>query len=344
MANEKEKSVEYVHTNDFPQLVRSLNISIFVTTYQAQRVLAFSAGPERLFMLMRVFPRPTGLAIEGNRMALSSKHQLILFDRVHDVRNLEGKKESYDFCFTPRTSYICGDVQGHEVAFIKEVPHFINTRFNSVCVPSTKYSFETTWRPKFITELVPEDRCHLNGFAVENNKIHYLTCLAKSNKKDGWREQKRDGGIIIDYASSETVSANLSMPHSPRLYKGALWVLNSGKGQLEKVDIKSGERNVVAKLPGFLRGLAFAGPYAFVGLSLIREKKTFGGLEIEAKAKQLECAIYCINLEKGILAGFIKFTKGVEELFDIQVLGNSNSPHLVGFEEDTVDGLFVLPP
>lgn len=343
MPEPKEKSVEYLHTNEFPALLRNLGITLFVTTYQAQRLLAFSAGSEKLSMLMRIFPRPTGLAIEDNRMALSSKHQLLIFERAYNIRNLEGKKEEYDFCFTPRTAHICGDVQGHEVAFINNIPHFINTRFNSICIPSAKYSFEPTWRPKFITELVPEDRCHLNGFAVENNKIKYLTCLAKSNTKDGWREHKRDGGILFDYASSEIVSSGLSMPHSPRLYGGALWVLNSGKGQFEKVDVKSGQRSVVAKLPGFLRGLAFHGEYAFIGLSLIREKKTFGGLEIEEKAKSLECAVYCINLKQGTLAGFIKFTKGVEELFDIQVLHGATNPHVVGFEEDTVDGLFILP-
>jgi uncharacterized protein (TIGR03032 family) len=343
LKSEQEKSVEYVHTTDFPELLRKLNVSLFVTTYQAQRLLVFSARPEKLFMLMRVFPRPTGLALNQQQMVLSSKHQLLIFERVYEIRNLEGQKEDFDFCFSPRLAHICGDVQGHEVAIIKGVPHFINTRFNSICVPSQKFSFEVKWKPKFISEIVPEDRCHLNGFAVEAEKIKYLTCLAKTNIKDQWREHKRDGGVIIDYANSEIVSSGLSMPHSPRLHLGALWVLNSGKGQLEKVDIKNGQRSVVAKLPGFLRGLTFVDNYAFVGLSLIREKKTFGGLEIEAQAKNLECAVYCIDLRKGSLAGFIRFTKGVEELFDIQVLPGAKKPNVIGFEEDTVDGLFVLP-
>ncbi len=341
--SEKQKAVEYVHTGNFPELLRQLNISLFVTTYQAQRVLVFSPNKEKLFMLMRVFPRPTGLAISNDRMALSSKHQMLVFERVYDVRSVDGEKEPFDYCFAPRISHICGDVQGHEVAFIKDKLHFINTRFNCISVPSQKYSFEIVWKPKFISAIVPEDRCHLNGFAVEDQKIKYLTCLARTDRKEEWREHKRDGGVIINYDNSEIVTSGLSMPHSPRLYMGALWVLNSGKGQLEKVDITNGQRTVVARLPGFLRGLTFVGQYAFVGLSRIREKKTFGGLEIEEQAKDLECAIYCIDLSKGTLAGFIRFTRGVEELFDIQILAQARKPELIGFEEDTVDGLFVLP-
>ena len=150
----KEKAVEYVHTQDFPALLRTLGISLFATTYQAQRLLAFSAVGEKLSMLMRISPRPTGLALAGDRMALASKHQLLVFERAFNVKDLEGNQEDYDFCFTPRISYICGDLQGHEVTFIGDLPHIINTRFNCISVPSNKYSFETIWRPKFISDLV----------------------------------------------------------------------------------------------------------------------------------------------------------------------------------------------
>ena len=339
----KDPVINYIHTTNFPELLRSLGITLFATTYQAQRLLVFSPRSEKLFMLMRTFPRPTGLALQANRMALFAKYQLLQFGRVFDITDLDGNKENYDFCYTPRTSHYCGDVQGHEITFIKEMPHFINTRFNSICIPSDTHSFEPLWQPKFITEVVPEDRCHLNGFAVENQQIAYLTCLARTNVKDAWRNHKREGGVIIDYAHSEVISYGISMPHSPRLYQNALWVLNSGKGQLEKVDRSSGVRTVVTRLPGFLRGLAFYDRYAFIGLSRIREKSTFGGLEIEERAQELECALYGIDIITGEVVGFIKFTKGIEELFDIQVLPNSFNPHVIGFEDGVVDGLFVLP-
>ena len=340
----KERAVDFVHSGNFPELLRSLKASLFVTTYQAQRILVISPGKDRLSMLMRVFPRPTGMAISESKLALSAKHQMLVFERVYDVRDLEGTKEPYDFCFSPRISYICGDVQGHEVAFINGELHFINTRFNCLSRPSTRYSFEVVWKPKFITELVPEDRCHLNGMALENNTIRYCSCLSKGNVKDHWRDHKRDGGIVINYSDSEVVTSGLSMPHSPRLHGGKLWILNSGRGQLEIVDTASGKRTAIAVLPGFLRGLAFVDRYAFIGLSKIRESNTFGGLEIQEKAKELECAVYCIDISQGTLAGFIKFTKGVEELFDVKILQGSLNPHVIGFEEDTVDGLFVPPP
>ena len=37
-----------------------------------------------------------------------------------------------------------------------------------------------------------------------------------------------------------------------------MWILESGKGTLSTVDLAEGRRHVVAELPGFTRGLAFA--------------------------------------------------------------------------------------
>jgi len=72
----------------------------------------------------------------------------------------------------------------------------------------------------------------------------------------------------------------LSMPHSPRLYDGQLWLLESGTGQLALIDLAHGRRQVVTELSGFARGLAFAGPYVFVGLSKIRETSAMDGVPL----------------------------------------------------------------
>ena len=66
------------------------------------------------------------------------------------------------------------------------------------------------------------------------------------------------------------------MPHSPRWHDGRLWLLESGHGALSVADLDTGTWETVAELPGFTRGLVFAGPLAFVGLSQIRESSTFG--------------------------------------------------------------------
>ncbi len=66
-------------------------------------------------------------------------------------------------------------------------------------------------------------------------------------------------------------------------------MLDSGHGRLTAVEANTGRLATVAALPGYTRGLAFHGPYAFVGLSKIREKSTFGGVPIAEDRAKLKC-------------------------------------------------------
>jgi len=84
---------------------------------------------------------------------------------------------------------------------------------------------------------------------------------------DGWRENRRDGGLVLDVASGEPVATGLSMPHSPRWHDDRLWLLDSGNGWFGHVDVSSGRFARVAFCPGNARGLAFAGGFAVIGLS-----------------------------------------------------------------------------
>lgn len=340
----RSPAVEYVHTAAIPDLLRTLGASLIVTTYQAQRILAFSVREQRLSMLMRIFIRPTGLTIDRDRMALVTRREIFVFRSTLDVWDESGNRMPYDLTYAPRYSYITGDVAGHEIAFLGNDLVFINTRFSCLARPSTEFSFEPIWKPRFISSYAAEDRCHLNGMAVEGTQIRYVTALGETDTKEGWRENKAKGGVLIDVASGESVCRELSMPHSPRLHAGKLWVLESGMGELQVVDPASGVRQTVCRLPGYCRGLTFFDRFAFVGLSLMREKKTFGGLPIETMYPKLRCGIAVVDITRGVEVAFIEFTKGIEELFDVRLLPGVLNPHIIGFEEETINGLFIVPP
>ena len=89
------------------------------------------------------------------------------------------------------------------------------------------------------------------------------------------------------------------MPHSPRWHDGNLYVLNSGLGLLEHVDLATGHRDTIAAVPGYARGLALHRGLAFVGLSKILETATFGGAPIAAYHDQLKCGVGVIELSTG---------------------------------------------
>src|SRR5205823_7093080 len=139
-------------------------------------------------------------------------------------------------CFLPRFCYVTGDIRGHEMAWVGDELWVVNTHFSCLSSLHPEYSFVPRWRPPFVTALTPDDRCHLNGLVAVDGRPKYVTALGETNVSNGWRPEKARGGILIDVPSGEVVARGLSMPHSPRVYAGQVWVLDSGTGQLQVVD------------------------------------------------------------------------------------------------------------
>src|SRR5439155_22931970 len=101
--------------------------------------------------------------------------------------------------------------------------------------------------------------------------------------------------------ANRAIARGLSMPHSPRWYSGRLWVLESGAGSLSVVDEATGQLSHVALLPGFTRGLDFVGPYAFVGLSQVRESAVFSGIPITDRlpVEERGCGLSVVDVRSG---------------------------------------------
>ncbi len=339
-----EPVVQYLHSQELPKLFRSENFSLFVSTYQAQRILLLnSSSGERMSMLMRTMPRPTGMALSADRLAVCTKFQIWFFNRTPELRGPNGQVLPYDTIYSPRYSHVTGDVMAHQALWWEDRLYFINTRFSCISMLDDKFSFIPHWKPFFIDQLAPEDRCHLNGFCVDAEGLAYATALSSTNVPEGWRADRAKSGVLLDIRKNKIILNGLSMPHSPLVYQGKLWVLDSGTGNILCMDPSKYQPEVFAHCPGFLRGLAFYKDYLFVGLSKMRETTVFTGLPITSLHPELECAVYIFNIKTRQLLGFLKFTKGIEELFDISILPNTSNPHLVGFEEETIEQVVVMP-
>src|SRR5262245_50465286 len=103
----------------------------------------------------------------------------------------------------------------------------------------------------------------------------------------------------MDIANGEVLVRGLCMLHSPRLHDGQRWLLESGTGQLALIGLVSGRRQVVTELPGFARGLAFAGPYAFVGLLKSRPTSAMDGVPLVERRDHLKCGLLWWTCELG---------------------------------------------
>src|SRR5436190_6464637 len=199
---------------------------------------------------------------------------------------------------------------------------FVNTRFSCLATLDPESSFVPRWRPPFVTELEPSDRCHLNGLAMVDGKPKYVTALGETNTPAGWRANKAKGGVLMEVDSGEILCRGLSMPHSPRWYGGRLCVCESGSGTLGTVDLNTGRYEAVAAVPGFTRGLDFAGDLAFVGLSQVRESAVFSGIPITERLapEQRTCGVCVVDLRRGEAVALLRFPSGVQEVFAVAVL------------------------
>lgn len=131
------------------------------------------------------------------------------------------------------------------------------------------------------------------------------------------------------------------MPHSPRWYDGKLWVLESGNGTIANVDMSSGKLTTVAKLPGFTRGLSFYGPYAFVGLSQVRESAIFSDIQI-TESEQRNAGVWVIDLRSGQIVAFLRFEEAVQEVFAVAVLPGIRFPDVLPHGHELVPSSYAL--
>ncbi|NQY32210.1 MAG: TIGR03032 family protein [Coraliomargarita sp.] len=337
-ASAKSK-VEYSFSDGLLRRLSAINSSLAFTSYQSGLLYMLGASPKGGAQLHQsAMPKPMGLFSNGrNALLMSSDAQLIRFENVLN----EGQRinQLYDACFMPRVQYVTGQLDAHDVGFCDDGELvFVNTRYNCLSTVSERFSFKSIWKPPFISEIVDEDRCHLNGLAMRDGEPAFVTAVSRSNTIDGWRDRRVDGGVVVDVGRNEIVCEGLSMPHSPRWYDGRLWVLNSGTGELGFVGLGGGgleERegfNPVAFCPGFLRGLAIREGYAFVGLSRPRYKR-FEGLALDKKLQDADSAPWCgvqvIELSSGTCVDWFRIDGEVAELYDLELIDGVRCPMTV---------------
>jgi uncharacterized protein (TIGR03032 family) len=325
------REVHYEYSTTLVPLLKNLRASVLVSTYQAGKVVVMGVDENgSLALSFHNFERAMGLAVRPDRIAVGTLNQIWFLRANPVIAPRLGVPGRHDVCFLARSSHMTGDIQVHEMAWVGEDLWMVNTLFSCLCTLHECHSFEPRWRPPFITALAPEDRCHLNGLALENGQLKYVTAMAETDTPRGWRPDKASAGCLIEVHSGQTVARGFAMPHSPRVHQGRVWLLDSGKGRLVVVDPSSGKIDVVAEQPGYARGLALYESYAFVGQSKIRETSTFGGVPIAERRESLRCGVGVVELMTGRHVAHLEFTTGVDEIFDVQVLPGVRLPAVSG--------------
>ena len=176
-------------SSSFPDWLQAAGGSIVLTTYQAGKVGMIGWDGRQVTLLFRDFPKPMGLDVDGPRLLLATRQHLIELgnDRLLAHEFLEGQPGRYDALFLLRTVHATGGLDVHDVGHGLDGPWMVNTRFSCLAGTSRDHSFVPRWQPPFLSDLVPEDRCHLNGLAMGDGVPRFVTAHGETDTVGGWR-------------------------------------------------------------------------------------------------------------------------------------------------------------
>jgi hypothetical protein len=89
----------YHHSPEFPFLLESLGASLFVSTYQAGKLLVFRAAGGRMSLLVRSFDQAMGLAVDEKRLAIGTRYQIWHLRSAPDIAQQLEPRGRHDACY-----------------------------------------------------------------------------------------------------------------------------------------------------------------------------------------------------------------------------------------------------
>lgn len=340
-------TVTMAPTPGFGDWLRAHNVTVGLTTYHTgQLILLGRTGEGALVYTARTYEKVMGIAADRRDMHLATSYQ------IWHLRNMVREGETladYEAVYVPRTCHVTGALDTHDMAIESDGRLvFANTMFSCVCTVADGYSFRPLWTPPWISKLMPEDRCHLNGLGLRDGRARYVSAVARTDEKEGWRAVRVGSGVVFDIVENRPVAEGLTMPHSPRWHDGQLYYVDSGSGFLRRIDVASGATTDVCFCPGFARGLAFAGDYALVATSDQRVNRTFGDLPLEENLKRRGaapgCALHVINVKYGVIEHEVRFGGSVREIYDVCVVPEVRRANAIGFMNDDIKAMVEIAP
>ncbi len=338
-----EKKYQINYSKSLNDLLSQEKISVALSTYQAGKIILISSRDGILHQLPISFKKPMGIAIQGSKLAVACIDEIQLFSK--EEQNKVCKKNDlneFDNIYLHRATYHTGILDLHDLEFGEGMIWGVNTLFSCLAVYDINFSFRPKWKPPFISSLVPEDKCHLNGMALQNQLPKYVTALSKDDTKQGWRKDKLRTGVLMEVPSGEIILEGLSMPHSPRLHNDQLYVLESGNGNLLKVSPNEKKSEVIFNFNCFIRGLSFFKNYALIGKSKIRENsKDFDDLDV--KANSTHAGLIFFDMNKREVIGEINYENDIEEIFDVQILENTENPVIISSQLEKINDVITFP-
>jgi len=303
-----------------------IKTSLVVSTYWNSQNLTIANGKVETIAV----DRPKGIYYEAPYLKIATWANVWTF-REYTQKHITSQIDpECDAIFVPKKFEETGDIGSREIAG----KWIASSKLSCIAELDDYFTVFPSWKPKWIDSFVLEDRCHVNGIALDSGgNLKYVTALGTGNSKESWRTEPVEG-CVIDVATGRAIVKNLRMPHSPRIYRGELWVCDSMRGELSIIDVKNKKRQLFVKFPEFVRGLAFWQDWAIVGLSKMRYTK---GSWVKGGDR---CGLAAVNLNTANIDAVLELK--YNEIFDVQILPFDN-PKIIDPRSTVLDSLLILP-
>lgn len=349
-------SVKYCER--FAPLLKAMNASLLLSSYSANSLVVLSSSDGVEIQVTSVFvPRLLGIALNAKQdeLTLAAYGQLLQYRRVENPsahKALNEVAKNSDTIFVPSSSVVTGFLNTHDMVYTADNLLFVNSSFSCIAAVRAGKSFAPIWQPPFISELKPEDRCHLNGMALENGQPAFISSFTTSDKPNSWRSKNSFTGIIMRVMDNQIVADGLSLPHTPRLHQGKLYFCESGAGKLWCIDNPYADNReemrltCVGEYPGFTRGLKCLGDLALLGLSRLRPAKDGSerntDMPLLNKLDDIASGVLAIDLRSGEVVAQLQFSDDVAQIYDLELLADSVNPHIFAWDAEEVSQVFAF--
>jgi uncharacterized protein (TIGR03032 family) len=311
--------IQFTADKSFTNLLYTLNKSLVVTADRLNELVFIKPQtPDELTSY-------THESIRTKSIAIKESHFAIATDAHFDIYKTARKTDT-DIFYQLKSSHTTGDLDIHGMSWKTGKLYFINTLYSALCTldPMEPNNFVKVWHPAYINKTSGTDQTHLNGFAIDDGVVKYVTALGKSNK-GAWKKKIKTGGIVIDAKKNKIITTGLSMPHSPRIYNDKLYILESAAGKMIEIDRETGKKHERINFGSFIRGMCLIDDYIFVGISKIRSGKggsLFDKLQVDESTSF--AGIAAIKLSTLETIGQLKFSSGVTDIYNIKKLPNKH--------------------
>jgi uncharacterized protein (TIGR03032 family) len=325
--NVDPRLLEFDVQGDWWDVLTACGITLLVTREYEHLVMAIQAGGRVSYLSL---PHPSGLVVDRNRLVVhiaATRNPNQVFDLV-PVTGLRNRPDvpatqTENELIPIRSRFLPGCLYIHDLAMICNKLHFNAVGENAILGLADDGRTERAWWPRCVDNengpIFGTNHLQLNSIAAGKDLAGSYFSASSSQvmrfRPGHLRFPVDKRGVIFSGATREPIARGLTRPHSARLYRDAVWVDNSGYGELGYVD--AGSFHPVVRLPGWTRGLCFHGDIAFVGTSRVipRFQRYAPGLDLETSI----CAIHAVDVRTATIRGSLRWKWG-NQIFAIDWL------------------------